>query len=115
MARILAVDDDDLHLRLYQRLLGDEHEVEVASRAEEGLRKAQVEPGFDAILVDFEMPEMNGEGLFQRLCSLDGSAADRVLFVTGDPTHVAHLGRPVLRKPFEPGTLLRLLAAVLDI
>jgi PAS domain S-box-containing protein len=71
--KILLIDDDNDHLllaKLQLEQLSTEYEIEVASSAEEGLRKLG-ESEFDCVISDYDMrPGMNG---LELLASLKGS------------------------------------------
>ncbi len=60
--RVLVIDDNAMNQQVARELL--QHEgarVSVASRGAEGLTMAiEAQPGFDAVLLDIQMPEMDG-------------------------------------------------------
>jgi len=70
----------------------------------------------DLVLCDLRMPDLDGPGLHERLCSDFPALAERVAFVTGDtlsPAANAFLkrtGAPVLTKPFAPAELRAMVA-----
>ena len=68
LARVLFAEDDSLTSRMLVNLLWDivGIEVSLATDGEEALRKATAEP-FDLILMDMEMPQMNGYEATRRL------------------------------------------------
>src|SRR5512138_2340922 len=58
--RLLVVDDNKVNRILLARgLEQDGHQVETAENGRRALEKLRLEP-FDLILLDIEMPEMNG-------------------------------------------------------
>ena len=58
--RILVVDDDPIFREMMSYALSQFHiEVKTANNGAEALNMIQEEP-FDVLLVDFQMPEMNG-------------------------------------------------------
>ncbi|MCC7264917.1 MAG: response regulator [Candidatus Latescibacteria bacterium] len=68
-ARILAVDDDETVLYTYRRLLtkaGYQHQVQTASSGEEALRLLK-KHSYDLILLDLNMPGMDGMEFMRRL------------------------------------------------
>ena len=67
--RILLVDDDDLALSAYRRILIREFEVTCAESAEEGLATLS-SSRFDAVFSDYLMPGPDGLWLMQQLRSL---------------------------------------------
>ncbi len=65
--RVLAIDDSPTYLHLLSRELSSEHYViDTARSGEEGLRRLESEP-FDCVLVDFEMPGVNGTEVCRRI------------------------------------------------
>jgi serine phosphatase RsbU (regulator of sigma subunit) len=65
LARILIIDDDLWYVRLMREALPQYH-VEISTDPEEGLRR-MAEGNFDCILVDFEMPLLNGAEVCHRI------------------------------------------------
>jgi CheY-like chemotaxis protein len=65
--RLLCVDDDSAFRQFYKNLLGSYgYEVTVAANAKQAL-KAFLSGKIDAVLTDFEMPEMSGAELAAKL------------------------------------------------
>jgi len=65
--RLLCVDDDSSFRQFYKNLLGSYgYEVTVAANAKQAL-KLFLSKKVDAVLTDFEMPEMTGAELATRL------------------------------------------------
>jgi two-component system alkaline phosphatase synthesis response regulator PhoP/two-component system response regulator RpaA len=81
MARILAIDDEqDIHDLIKQGLA--EHEVLIASNGLEGLEKARhLVP--DLVLLDVNMPEMDGFEVCRQLRANPDLAGVPVIFLTG--------------------------------
>ena len=80
--RLLVADDDVAHrgaLSQYLRLAGYEV-VECADGAEALERLSQVPP--DLVLLDVNMPKLDGFGVLERLRKMDRFAATPVLFLT---------------------------------
>ena len=65
MADVLIVDDDDVIRETLLELLEGNYQCQVASTAEEALRKLQAQP-FDVVLTDISMPGLSGSELLQR-------------------------------------------------
>src|SRR5262249_6174114 len=69
-ARILAIDDSPTYLhRLSQELAAEHYVVEKASNGAEALERMSRE-SFDCVLVDFEMPDIDGAEICRRIENL---------------------------------------------
>lgn len=104
---ILVVDDEPSIRELMSRELSAEgFDVDVAASGEEGWFKVN-ERLYDRILLDLKMPGIDGQGLYKRLVELNGEAASRVIFVTGDTLSdetrefLDSTGNAAVSKPFR--------------
>lgn len=99
--RILAIDDDLPLLSFYRDFFSEDgHDVRLAHNGAEGI-EVLTEWHPDLILLDLEMPVMDGEEFLRALD--DGMTGAPVLVVSGSPTRLRGVGRPgtaFLRKPF---------------
>jgi len=78
---ILIVDDDEMVLIALNELLRPEgYEVHTSSRGSEALKKLD-QDGYDLLMLDVIMPEMNGKDLSEKLKELHPGL--RVLFMSG--------------------------------
>ena len=118
-ARILAVDDEPLFLKLLQRILSASHDLTATGSAADALSRVTAGERFDLVICDLMMPGMNGIDLFEAVHRLDPEQAGRFLFLTGGATTQrgaefleARPGR-YLAKPFTYNELRRLVAAQL--
>lgn len=67
MAKILLVEDDQILVHMYQKLMQNHgHDVIVAGDGEEGLKHA-LEDHPDLILLDIRMPKMDGMTMMHKL------------------------------------------------
>jgi signal transduction histidine kinase len=116
--RVLLVDDEELIRRPMSRFLSKRGaEIREAGDGEAALTRLQ--EGFDphVILVDLRMPKMDGAELYERLQQDRPGLAERVIFLSGDITHLASRGLSevprdrVLVKPVELAELERRIAA----
>ncbi|PKG38384.1 GGDEF domain-containing response regulator [Psychromonas sp. Urea-02u-13] len=82
-ALILIVDDSPTNLQVLAACVKDDHRIKVATNGLQCLQIAQAEPKPDLILLDVEMPGMNGYEVCQKLKSSDDTADIPVIFVTG--------------------------------
>jgi CheY-like chemotaxis protein len=81
---ILLVDDDDLILKLLQKVLESwEAAIEVSLDGKEALSKL-ASRNFDLMICDVQMPEMNGEELFKHIQENALLPLQRIIFLTGD-------------------------------
>lgn len=115
--RVLLVEDNLLSRELMSELLGRQGvRVEAVATAEGALARAAREV-FDVVLMDLELPDLDGREATARLHALPGWAEVPVLALT------AHMGEEIqhacleagmlahLTKPLEPERLFRLLGA----
>ena len=105
-ASILIVDDQVANVQLLERLLGDAGYVNVAST----MQSPQVGPlhrqhRYDLILLDLEMPDMDG---FEVMKALATNAADSylpVIVLTAQPAHKVRAlqagAKDFISKPFD--------------
>ena len=79
--QILTIDDSPIVLRLVKNTLKDEYDVLLATSGEMGIKKAkEVKP--DLILLDYEMPEMDGKETFLNLKVEEETENIPVIFLT---------------------------------
>jgi len=111
-ATVLIIDDNVVLARAFARVLSEAgYRVHTWHSAEDGLRQAKVEPP-DAIILDFQMPFVNGVGFLYRLRA-DRTLRDTpVMVVTGVAldeqriAELAELGAVVRLKPIGVEQLL---------
>jgi CheY-like chemotaxis protein len=81
---ILLVDDDDLILKLLQKVLESwEAHIEVAGNGKEALSKL-ASRSFDLMICDIRMPEMSGQDLYKHIQENALLPPQRIIFLTGD-------------------------------
>jgi len=120
MARILLVDDNALlRATLARHLHRLGHEVEEAADGVDALARVEEDARFEVVLLDLEMPRMNGREMHERLSSRFPALARRTIVVTGsmlDETTQAWIDREVggrlLSKPVPIDALLRAIDGV---
>jgi PAS domain S-box-containing protein len=105
-ARILVVDDEPGIAGVLAEVLQlDGHVVETVGNGEAALGKLAV-GGYDLILSDIRMPELDGPSLYWELERRDPSLLRRMIFLTGDTLSpgtrefLEKTGAPCLAKPF---------------
>lgn len=120
MARILIVEDDDLHREMLQSALERRgHHVTTAADGGEGLARLRAET-VDLVLTDLFMPRTDGIELIRAMGAAGGAVP--VIAMSGGVNGIhrpftrgaALLGaRAVLTKPFSTGELLAAVEGVL--
>jgi CheY-like chemotaxis protein len=81
---ILLVDDDDLIVKLLQKVLDSwEANIDVALNGKEALSKL-ASRSFDLMICDVQMPEMTGQELFKHIQENALISPQRIIFLTGD-------------------------------
>ena len=111
--RILVVDDDEMNLTRTRIILKKNYDVLLASSGMEALHILKTRK-IDLVLLDIEMPKMNGFVTFQRMKEFVDEIP--VIFSTasgleGDVVSAIKLGAAnYLKKPFQPQELLRRVA-----
>lgn len=113
-ARVLVVDDDPVVQRLVSATLGDEgYRVLIARDGAEAVRLATAEAP-DAIVLDLEMPQLDGRSAFRALREHGVRAPVLVLSANGASAARRELNaEAALDKPFDPTELLRRLARII--
>lgn len=87
-ARILIVDDQELNVRVLQRTLEGAGYVSITSTMDPGaVRELYLEHRFDLILLDLEMPGMDGFQVMEALTGIESSDFPTVLVITAEPSH----------------------------
>ena len=106
--RAIVIDDEpEIALLLADAMEKAGYRCDVATGGSEGKAMIAADPlGYDAVICDLRMPDLDGPTLFRWLKAHHPALAERVLFVTGDALgpvsgrFLAESGRPVLEKPF---------------
>ena len=120
MKKVLAVDDNNDILEFIETVLEDSDlEIITASDGEEGLSKAQTLIP-DLIILDVEMPKMDGFAVFKELKSLPETRNIPIIILTGIEERLGfnftkeEMGNfygnepdVYLDKPIDPGKLLK--------
>ena len=114
--RILVIDDESTICSVLQRILGEHHDVSVATSGSEALTLLASQP-FDVVLCDVMMPGMNADELYRRIASEKPDIAKRIAFMSGGAldesveTVLDALGSPRLAKPFRVDEVLALVSS----
>ena len=114
---ILLVDDEaDVAQGLAALLRARGYEVEVARDGLEALGRLEQDPLPDLVLLDYEMPQLDGEEVLSRLRRETRTAHLPVLLATASTIDLSRLRRVsgLLRKPYPRHVLFAMIARLLD-
>lgn len=110
--RILVLDDEPAICNAVRRALRQEHDVIVATSAEEVLARIGAGERFDLLLCDLVLPGMGGAELYDLLLETSPEQARRVVFITGgiytraNVRFLASVPNRCLEKPWTAAALL---------
>ena len=110
---VLVVDDDGMNLTRTRVILGKEYDVLLANSGIEALAVLR-DKKVDMVLLDIDMPEMNGIETFERMKRFAANVP--VIFLTAsgleqDVVSAIKLGAVnYLKKPYQPQELLKRVA-----
>ncbi len=103
--RVLIVDDEAIFAGSLRRLLGREHDCEVAHDGNDALARMRAGERYDAIVSDLMMPGLGGIELFNAVSELAIEQAQRFIFVSastaGAAGFLARITNPWFDKPCD--------------
>ena len=105
-ARILIVDDQDANVRLLERLLAEAGYANVsATSAPQEVAALHRQQGYDLILLDLQMPVMDGFEVMEHLQEGDADSYLPVIVLTAQPAHKLRAlqagAKDFISKPFD--------------
>ena len=110
--QVLVVDDEEPILQLVRDTLEQTgYSVDTATNCRDALARIK-STGYDMVILDLLLPDMNGFVLSQEITRLRPKLKDRILFISavlfGKNTvdHLSSMGAGFLPKPFEMDSLL---------
>ena len=115
-ARLLVVDDErSVALGLASLLRARGYEVELAFSGEEGLARLARAPKPDLLLLDYGLPELDGEQVLDRLRADPRLADMPVLMATASSIELPRLKRVsgMLRKPYAREVLFKMIGELI--
>ena len=120
MKTILVVDDDKLNLAAARKVLRDEYRVIPVMKGQQAL--TYLESGeCDIILLDINMPEMDGFEVLKRIRGMERGRNIPVVFLTADndaetETRCFRAGAlDFIAKPFVPDVMLSRIGRILEL
>ncbi len=120
MKTILVVDDDNMNLTTTKEVLSDKYKTILVKKGQQAL--SYLENGdCDVILLDINMPEMNGFEVIKRIRQIEKHKNTPVIFLTGEndtetETRCFSEGAiDFIRKPFVPAVMLSRIARILEL
>ena len=121
MKKIMVVDDDDMNLQMAEFILKKEMEVEIvlADSGYKCLELLQKKQAVDLILLDIQMPRMDGIKTLETIRSHPEWKGIPVIFLTAaaDKNTVIRAGKlgvdGYIKKPFTPADLVERVNKVL--
>ena len=111
-ARVLLIDDEAMLRSAMSRILEPHHEIVVADGGLEALAELERDNGFDVILCDLMMPDLDGAQLYSALRETMPFLLHRIVFISGGaftPAALNFIGSVhnfVLEKPVSRALLL---------
>jgi two-component system, NtrC family, response regulator HydG len=106
--RVLIVDDERLHINMLNDMLKDLYQIKVGVNGLQAIERACLEPQPDLILLDIQMPDMDGFQVLQKLRDDPRSRGIPVIFLTAmdaieDEAKGLEIGAvDYITKPFSP-------------
>lgn len=81
--KVMLVDDNAIQLRTLRSILAKDYDVLVATSGSDALRIMQRNKP-DIVFLDYEMPNMNGKEVFERMMDIEAINDIPVVFLTGE-------------------------------
>ena len=109
---ILVVDDEPANIRILGETLRNQYRLIVATNGAQALDRVRSSPRPDLILLDVQMPDMNGYEVCEQLKSNEAFRKIPIIFITAmntaqDETRGLEIGAAdYITKPFQPAIVL---------
>lgn len=104
--RLLLIDDEPDIGRVFERVLGADHDLAIEHDPRVALARLEAGERFDLVFCDLMMPRFSGVDLFRAVRARLPGVEERIVFVTGGAVgdeaqaFLATTTNPVLAKPF---------------
>ncbi len=118
-AKILVVEDDSTIRDVIRDVLGNGYLIDFANDGHDATDKIE-NSFFDALVVDYHMPGLDGKQLYQWVLTNRPVLKDRIIFSTGDiyrdevRDFIESTGCRCLVKPFSTGKLREIVSGLLN-
>ncbi len=114
LPRLLFVDDEQLLVEATAATLADSADVLATTDPFEALASIEAGDRYDTILLDVNMPNMDGVRLLEHIAAISPSQAGRVVFMTAGSAaserhRLSSLPNPLLEKPIDLARIRELL------
>jgi two-component system, cell cycle response regulator len=118
--KILVVDDQELTARMVtEMLLEAGYTAATFTTNSSEVRELHRKNRYDLILLDLQMPGMNGFHVMQQLSAIEYDAYLPVLVMTAEPSHKLHAlkagAKDFISKPFDPDEALTRIRNMLEV
>ncbi|HYK03126.1 MAG TPA: response regulator [Thermoanaerobaculia bacterium] len=118
-ARILIVDDQSSNVRLLEHTLRRGGYADISSTTDpRTVGPMHLENRYDLILLDLQMPVMNGFEVMHQLRGMEGGSRVAILVISADPSHMLAAleagGSSFLSKPFKLPDVLERVGVMLE-
>ncbi len=118
--RVLIVDDSKMARKVISRVLGNLGISHISEATDGSEAIPMLAQGFDLVVTDYNMPEVNGLELTEYIRSSGDYSHLPILMVTSEAnqTHLSNVSKSGVNamtdKPFEPAMVKQLLAKILE-
>jgi len=118
LRRVLLIDDEPTLLKAYRRMLNPLLDVAVAGGGVEALELLRSPPGFDLVLCDLMMADLDGPAIYDAVCVSAPHMAPRFVFCTGGAfsprakAFVARVDNLFLEKPVSRDRILEVVEEI---
>src|SRR5262249_5362828 len=109
---LLVVDDTPVNLMTLEAVLSDENNLVLARSGPEAIAMMEKRKDIDLVLMDVQMPHMDGFETAARIKQIDGCADVPIIFITAVYSEDAFVKRgyevggvDYFSKPFDPAIL----------
>lgn len=116
--KVLVIDDEVNILKVYDRILGEAHEVTVALGGAQAISILKNVVDFDVVMCDLMMADVDGPGVYQFLLNHAANLIPRIMFSSGGAftpearRFLEEIEAPILEKPVPIHVLFEMIERV---